>query len=60
MTLADAARPDAVYKRVDLELVGTDTVHGAYHSAEYVVQAEVLSGVLDAHHVLDAFDHAHS
>ena len=49
---------DALLEAVDLDVGRADTVHGRNQSAQHMIQAIVLMGVLDAHHVLDVLDNA--
>ena len=48
----------ALLQAIDLDVTGADAVHGRNEAAQHVVQAMVLVGVLDAHHVLDVLDDA--
>ena len=49
---------DAFLEAIDLDVAGADAVHGRDEAAQHVVQAMVLVGILDAHHVLDILDDA--
>lgn len=48
---------NALDELLDLEITRSDAVNWRDHSAEYVVQACVLRGILDRHHVAYVFHH---
>ena len=54
----NAALLDALLEAVDLDVGWADAIHGRDESAQHMVEAVVLVGVLDAHHVLDVLDDA--
>lgn len=54
----DLTGSHAIDKRVNLQLIGTDTVHRRDNSAEHMVEPRILAGVLETHHVLDTLDNA--
>ena len=56
--LLDAAGFDTFLKAVHLDVGGADAVHGRNESAQHMIEAVVLVGVLDAHHILDILDNA--
>ena len=48
-----------LHEGVDVQFSGSNALQWGYHAAQYMVQASVLSGILDGHHVPDAFDYTH-
>lgn len=55
---ADVPLFDAVHEGLDVEVGGSDAVHGGDDAAEDVVEPVVLGGGFDGEDVLDVFDHA--
>ena len=54
---ADLTGLNAFFQTVHLDVGRTNAVQGRYKSAQHVVKAVMLMGVLDTHHVLDILDH---
>ena len=48
---------DTLDEAVDLELLGTDTVHRGDETAEDMIESLELTSGFDGHHFLDVFDH---
>lgn len=47
----------ALLQAIDLDVARADAVHGRNEAAQHVVQAMMLMGILDTHHVLDVLHH---
>ena len=56
--LSDTASLDTLLETVHFDIGRSDAVHGRDESAQHVIEAMVLVGILDAHHVLHVLNDA--
>lgn len=56
--MISAISPPATRQRVHMQGLGAHAFQGGDYPAQHVVEPAVLAGLLDGHHVADAFHHA--